>query len=154
MKTKEFIRRVEELGYFINEYVGYYEIRDVDKNLIAAISETNFLQLSTNYSKWYELSDIDKKELFDLLVEYAKTPIEDREEEKKFYLRHRWIVNSAAGEGYLNWFLHDDIMRLSSTLQDSSAKTQFTLREIEEIKEKFDTDLKDFELVEVEDEKM
>src|SRR5574344_1619991 len=85
-------------------------------------------------------------------IKYAETPVEDREEEKKFYLKHKWIVNSAAGEGYLNWFLHDDIMILSSTLQDSSAKTQFTLKEIEEIKEKFDTNLADFELVEVVDE--
>ncbi|MDD7044338.1 MAG: MazG nucleotide pyrophosphohydrolase domain-containing protein [Peptoniphilaceae bacterium] len=93
MKTKEFIRRVEELGYFINEYAGYYEITDVDENPIAVISETNFLQLSTNYSKWYELSEIDKKELFDLLIEYARTPIEDREEEKKFFLKHKFLTN-------------------------------------------------------------
>lgn len=37
---------------------------------------------------------------------------------------------------------------LDSMYGDSSYQTEFTLKEIEEIKEKFDTDLADFEIVE------
>lgn len=151
MKTKEFIRRVEELGFECEKSKEVYFIYDSDGIAYASVYHTTPYQISTFERPWDLLTKDEQEKLFDLLIEYARTPIEDREEEKKFYLRHRWIVNSAAGEGYLNWFLHDDIMRLSSTLQDSSAKTQFTLKEIEKIKEKFDTDLADFELVEVEE---
>ncbi len=40
-----------------------------------------------------------------------------------------------------------------TSIRFKEAKTEYTEKEIEEIKEKFDTDLSDFELVEVEDEK-
>lgn len=149
MKTKEFIKRVEELGFKVNK--GITRICIVSEGLTVATISTE----RVHYINCFCFVDIEWKnqdKLFNLIVEYAKTPIEDREEEKKYYLKHRWIKNSINGKGYLNCFIHDDIMRLSSTLQDKSAKTQFTRKEIEEIKKKFDTDLKDFELVEVENE--
>lgn len=83
MKTKEFIKRVEELGYFVNSFKGYYEIRDVDKVIIAVINKTIFLQFSTDYPGWDKLCDKDRKELYNLVIKYASTPIEDREEDTK-----------------------------------------------------------------------
>lgn len=152
MKTKEFIRGVEELGYFINKRICYYEITDVDENPIAVVSKTNFLQLSTNYSKWYELSEIDKKELFDLLVEYARTPIEDREEEKKFLIQHKYLVSKAFYPVCMVWHKLKDVYRpINCRVDNHIYKAQFTLKEIEEIKKKLNTDLADFELVEVEE---
>jgi hypothetical protein len=152
MKTKDFIRRVEELGYFINEYVDYYEIRDVDENLIAVTNKIMFLQLNTDYCQWDELCEIDKKELFDLLIEYAKTPIEDREEEKKFYLRHKYLQSSLTNpNNILTYSVFSNELALCNGMHFPKYKTQFTEKEIEEIKVNFDTDLKDFELVEVED---
>ena len=150
MKTKEFIRRVEELGYFINKYVDYYEIKDVDKNLIAVTNKIMFLQLNTDYCQWDELCEIDKKELFDLLIEYAKTPIEDREEEKKFYLRHKWL--NLGTDNYLHLDVDDGSCMLDDNEEFSYTKIKLTEKEIKEIKKKFNTDLADFELVEVVDE--
>ena len=85
-------------------------------------------------------------------VEFAETAIEDREEEKKFYLKHRWMRTI---NGFTRAFKIDiedgtaDIGLMSSSF---GYKNQFTRKEIEEIKEKFNTDLADFEEVEVEDE--
>ena len=149
MKTKEFIRRVEELGYFINKYVDYYEIKDVDKNLIAVTNKIMFLQLNTDYYQWDELCEIDKKELFDLLIEYAKTPIEDREEEKKFYLRHKWL--NLDTYNYLHLDVDDGSCMLNDNEELSYTKIKLTEKEIEDIKKKLGTDLADFELVEVEE---
>lgn len=150
MKTKEFIRRVEELGYFINEYVEYCEIKDVNNNLIAVINKTTFLQLDTDYYLWDKLNEIDKKELFDLLIEYAKTPIEDREEEKKYYLRHKWLT-SDNDFNYLNLYTNKNRYIIESNGNFNTFKTQFTQAEIDEIKERFNTNLEDFEIVEVEE---
>lgn len=95
------------------------------------------------------LTNVDK--LFNLLVEYAKTPVDEREEEKKFYLRCRWIFDYDFYM-YLQKRSYDD-KKMSFGVVNFSGNDglQFTLKEIEEIKERFDTDLKDFEMVEVEE---
>lgn len=151
MKTKEFIKRVEELGYFVNSFKGYYEIRDVDKVIIAVINKTIFLQFSTDYPGWDKLCDKDRKELYNLVIKYASTPIEDREEEKKFYLRHRYFRFYNGSSKYLGMDLVKDKPDLCSKITYRWIKNQFTEKEIDEIKEEFNTDLKDFELIEVEE---
>lgn len=152
MKTKEFIKRVEELGYFVNSFKGYYEIRDVDKVIIAVINKTIFLQFSTDYLGWDKLCDKDRKELYNLVIKYASTPIEDREEEKKFYLRHRYFRFYNGSSKYLGMDFVKVNLDLCSKITYRWVKNQFTEKEIYEIKEKFNTDLGDFEKTEVEDE--
>lgn len=87
-------------------------------------------------------------------VEFAETHPEDREEEKKFYLKHRWIKSETFidYENFLNYNNSANYAIISDKDSIGAIKTQFTLKEIEEIKKKFDTDLADFELVELEDE--
>lgn len=114
MKTKEFIKRVEELGFEYEKAEEVYFIYDNEGTEYASVCHTTPNQISNMERAWDWLDKNVQEKLFDLLIEYAKTPIEDREEEK-YYL------------------------------------VKFTLKEIEEIKKKFNTDLKDFELVEVEE---
>lgn len=84
-------------------------------------------------------------------VEFAETAIEAREEEKKFYLRHRWIFDKDFYI-YLQKASYDD-KKMSFGVINFSGNDglKFTLKEIEEIKEKYNTDLKDFEIIEVEE---
>lgn len=150
MKTKEFIRRAKELGFvagthldgnmaifardgvivFINEYMPY-----------GLIMDTKHLKYLTN-------------ELFDLCVEYAGTPIEEREEEEKFYLQK---IESFYDEGYdeeyayLNFNRIDNVFWLSDATYNSDDKTQFTQKEIDNIKEEQHTDLSEFKQIPVEE---
>lgn len=82
-------------------------------------------------------------------VEFAETPIEDREEEKEFYLKHRWI------KGCVIMYLYRNTLNGYCYLGDKKCRPyrqkRFTLKEIDEIKEKYNTDLKDFEMIEVEE---
>lgn len=71
-----------------------------------------------------------------------------REEEKKYYLRHRFL--EAHFFNYLNLNYGFQELFLSSKSQIGK-QTQFTQKEIDEIKEKYHTDLKDFEIIEVEE---
>lgn len=71
-----------------------------------------------------------------------------RKEEKKFYLRHRWIGNG--WWQYLN-LLDDGTYFIKDGDLIPRVKNTFTRKEIEEIKEKYNTDLSDFEIVEVEE---
>ena len=83
-------------------------------------------------------------------IEYAETPLEDREEEKKFYLKHRWMDGENEAN-YLNFVISGFYYTLNTKPEASWAKTKFTINEIEDIKKKLGTDLDDFELVEVEE---
>ena len=115
MRTKEFIKRVEELGFEYEKAEEVYFIYDHEGTEYAAVCHTAPNQISNTERAWDWLDKDVQEKLFNLLIEYAKTPIEMRGEEK-YYL------------------------------------VKFSEKEIEEIKKKFATDLKDLELVEVEDE--
>lgn len=162
MKTKEFIKRVEKLGFTIEYYKNpFSNIKsNCDYDLIT-ISANNQVLVKIWTNCQYAISTIsdghsnylygyDVQELYKLCFEYTSTPVEDREEEKKYYLKHRFLVEV----GDCNYLNSDHSLRefyLNDKSQSEKIQTQFTLKEIEEIKKKFDTDLKDFELVEVEE---
>ena len=150
MKTKEFIKKVKELGlgvytddrYLYIEY-GYYN------HVVATIYMTQRYWLSISYNYDIELDENIKKELYELCFEYTVTPPDEREEEKKFYLKHRWL--NLDTDNYLHLDVDDGCCMLDDNEEFSFTKIKLTEKEIEEIKEKFDTDLNDFELVEVEE---
>lgn len=148
MKTKEFIKRVEELGFKVNRTVAQidiiahsFTIARVYTNRMYAMNAFTFIN-----TEWR-----NQDKLFDLIVEYAKTPIEDREEEKKFYLKHKYFKCINGDSRYFQIYESNGAPWLNAMDSIMGYKKQFTLNEIEEIKEKFNTDLKDFELVEVEE---
>lgn len=91
--------------------------------------------------------------LFALIFQYVITPIEDRKDkEKEFYLKHKWIKGCAIMYLYRNEL--NGYCYLGENKCRPHKQRRFTLKDIEEIKEKFNTDLADYELVEVEDEKV
>lgn len=90
-----------------------------------------------------------------LLIEFAKTSIEDREEEKKFLIKHKYLVSKANCQVNLAKNKEKNVYRVINCKVDNLVyQGQFTLNEIEEIKQKLNTDLADFELVEVKYEKV
>lgn len=148
MKTKEFIRRVEELGY---------QVHDAPESILV------YNEYGITYAKilpyQYAISTIGDgfyahkkhKELYKLCIDYTATPIEDREEEKKFYLKHKYFKCTNGDSRYFQIYEPNGNPWLNAMDSIMGYKKQFTLKEIEEIKEKFNTDLADFELVEVEE---
>lgn len=152
MKTKEFIKRVEELGYPLSSSYYCWEIRNKKNYLIAVVSKDVLYKISTDSAYWDVIPDEDKNKLLELIVEFASTPVMDREEEKKFLIQHKYLVSKAICQVNLAKNKEKNVYRLINCKVDNLVyQVQFTLNEIEEIKEKFDTDLSDFELVEVEE---
>lgn len=146
MKTKEFIKRVKKLGFKIIRAGSHIDIMFND--FVIAGVYTDRMHVMTFYShEKLLLTNVDK--LFNLLVEYVKTPVDEREEEKEFYLKHRWI------KGCVIMYLYRNTLNGYCYLGDKKCRPhrqkRFTLKEIEEIKEKFNTDLADFVMIEVED---
>ena len=88
MKTKEFIKRVEELGYRVNKNGN--EIVIMRYGFVVARTYTNKIHV-INCFGFVNIGLGSESKLFDLIFEYAKTPIDERKEEKKFYLKHRYF---------------------------------------------------------------
>lgn len=148
MKTKELIKKVKELGFEIIRAGSHIDIMFND--FIVAGVYTDQMHVMTFYShEKLLLTNVDK--LFNLLVEYAKTPVDEREEEKRFYLRHRWLKPKPIYKNYLNNYIGTNEYWLDYDNETKNVQTQFTLKEIDEIKEKFNTDLCDFKKTEVEE---
>lgn len=148
MKTKEFIRRLKELGFIYGEDGNIYRENNLSHS-ICWVSSVFSLSLDTSDMLFRGLDGIIIKELFYLLIEYTKTPIEEREEEKQYYLRHKYINKRNA---YLvvdeNQNCSLQVIGVDYELPTSN-KAKFTEKEIENIKDYNKTDLADFELVEV-----
>lgn len=125
-----------------DEIALYSHHYGIDRQVVRINNETKgILFISNGSSSENDLNVIKAS------IEYAETDPEDREEEKEFYLKHRWI------KGCVIMYLYRNELNGYCYLGDKKCRPhrqkRFTLKEIEEIKEKFDTDLADFEIVEV-----
>ena len=87
MKYSEFKQVVEKLGYTFFE--NKYEVRILDNGAckLIIIDKTDTHVIDPNNVSYITLSHKDKTELLDLACELAKTPLAEREEEKRYYLR-------------------------------------------------------------------
>lgn len=160
MKTKEFIKKVKKLGFCIEYYknpfsnVGLrcdYDLFTIyleDKDLVEIWTNCRYAISTISDGHSCYLDGYDVEELYKLCFEYASTPVEDREEEKEFYLKHKWIKGCAIMYLYRNEL--NGYCYLGENKCRPHKQRRFTLKDIEEIKEKFNTDLNDFELIEVE----
>ena len=131
MKTSEFIRKVESLGYTadVNDYEIFVEIPCFDA-LVACVSINTTNVINTKWTAFIESPESERAELFTALAEYASTPIEQRAEEKVYQLRHKWL--GRAGGNYLNFVSDEGRVGLTPIAQDNIYKTKATVKQWEE----------------------
>lgn len=149
MKTKEFIKRAKELGFVAGKHL------DDNMAIFAKDGVTVFINEHMPYGLIMDTRHLKyvTKELFDLCTEYARTPIEEREEEEKFYLQKiESFYDTDYNEelAFLNVF-NDKYFVLNNSKQENCYKTQFTQKEIDKIKEEQHTDLSEFKQIPVEE---
>ena len=162
MKTKEFIEKVEKLGFTIEYYKNpFSNIKsNCDYDLITIPANNQVLvKIWTNCQ--YAISTIsdghscylygyDVDELYKVCFEYVNTPVEEREEEKKYYLIHRYFRIAGGGSGFFTIENASGLSFLKYKTNLDHYSQKFTEKEIEELKEKLNTNLDGFEMVEVE----
>ena len=146
MKYSEFEREVEKLGFTHSTRCA---------EIVVKVHGRTVMGVSTNLeyivdSEWDEFQSLHKKtqgELFDLAYQLAKTPLSEREEEKKYYLKlelpipledspMRWL-NQKVGASKYHFGSQENIR---------DYKTIFTESEVAQM------DLKRHKLIEVKDE--
>ena len=131
MKYSEFKREVEKLGCEVYDrgcdlYIkrNTYTILTVNKN--------KAFEFDNEWHRWSGIGEI-KNPLFDLAYQLAKTPLAEREEEKKYYLRFTTptLLKNFIPDGYLNIHRESNELSLSSDRKDTEYfKTIFTESEI------------------------
>ena len=136
MKYSEFKAEVEKLGYTFFE--NKYEVRILDNGAckLIIIDKTDTHVIDPNNVSYITLSHKDKTELLDLACELAKTPLAEREEEKRYWLRFTTptLLKNFIPDGYLNIHRESNELSLSSDRKDTEYfKTIFTESEISQM---------------------
>ena len=102
MKTKEFIKKVQALGYEVEVDLESMFIIKIEGTSVCDVSKTEFGILDTDsYSGFKHIGYKKQRELFPILADYASTDPEEREEEKRYYLRNVSPLLRGSGRGYL-----------------------------------------------------
>ena len=141
MKTSEFIEKALEV-----EGVASYENRDNYVIVFIGRGGTTLAKVfvdethafDTSWNGFYELKKQSKDRLLTLIYEYAMTPPEEREDPKKYKLKHKLIRGN---DGYLNYAGSKKELIFSNSHETSSFKTAFTIQEWEALTEQTWEDL-------------
>ena len=86
MKYSEFKREVEKLGFTHNRQYEEIVVK-VDGKTVMGVSTSRKYIADNEWEKYQELNETTQEQLFDLSYQLAKTPLSEREEEKKYYLK-------------------------------------------------------------------
>lgn len=154
MKTSEFINELKKMGYEGQVSYAYRTIDIYPKGLDGAIAS---VRLDRRFTlEVGRLHHPVSEDLWALLIEYSSTPVKEREEEKRYYVKLKGldILEGTLGSSTLIMELTDVLnyhpKYKSWNLLDKSSfegfQAQFTLKELRDLG--VDTELYDLEEVE------
>ena len=150
MLTKDFMKEVQKLGFETLENTESISIL-YGCGKVAYVYKNEIFSVDTGYISFDNLSKELKEKLYNLIDKYARTPLDEREEPQKFYLKHKWLTNNNSSFNCLNFYVDENKYFIESDSNMCGFKTQFTQAEIDKIKEKFNTNLDDFEQIPIEE---
>ena len=144
MKYSEFKTEVEKLDWCVTGNKYEVHVLNHGGGKLMVIDKTDTHMLDPNHISYVTLTHEDKSVLLDLSVKLAKTPLAEREEEKRYYLRNVSPLLRGSGRGYLA--KNKDTLEyyaLSLKCSEEFYQTIFTESEINQM------DITGFERVEV-----
>ena len=135
MKYSEFKAEVEKLGYVVDDSnTPIYVDKNEDGETLMLIGRHKRFLLDPGWSGFNHLNEDQQLKLYDLAYQLAKTPLAEREEEKRYYLLYDvppLLRAVHAKPRYLYRRIYDGYIDTSfSQTNDSSFKTIFTESEI------------------------
>ena len=142
MKYSEFEREVEREGFNVDRKSGTVYV-DSTTGTVMSISTDDLFMFDCDWSTFVHLNRDVQEPLFDLAYQLAKTPLAEREEEKKYYLRLATKIDVYEDRRYLNMDIPNEKYTLSENKDDAYYKASFTESEIAEM------DITGFQKVEV-----
>ena len=149
MKTKEFIAKVEALGFLVYDGHCYLEVKDTEGKDVVDILKAKRWVYDCEFDAFESLHEVKQTELMEFVTEYVTTQVKDREEEKRYRLQKIPVpLLDKEGEKKRLWkytrTAPSNMFGVDTTKIDSKLyKTIFTESEIAEM------DITGFEKVEV-----
>ena len=143
MKTKEFITKVEALGFHVRDGHDYLEVIDTETQEIVDVLKRKRWVYDCEHAAFESLHEIKQTELMEIVTEYVTTQVKDREEEKRYWLRLATKIDVYEDRRYLNMDIPNEKYTLSENKDDAYYKASFTESEIAEM------DITGFQKVEV-----
>lgn len=111
MRYKEFKEKVEAWGQKYNyetdfkfdDFSTYVEVKFFgDFMSVASVDNLYIFMLGTNWKCFTKIETQARAELFDILVEFAKTPPAERKDEKRFIIPLPGLVTTDGEQRYLS----------------------------------------------------
>ena len=143
MKTKEFIAKVEALGFLVYDGHCYLEVKDTEGKDVVDILKAKRWVYDCEFDAFESLHEVKQTELMEAVTEYVTTQVKDREEEKRYYLRLATKIDVYEDRRYLNMDIPNEKYTLSENKDDAYYKAIFAESEIAQM------DITGFEKVEV-----
>ena len=143
MKYSEFRVEVEKLGLHLGVYESYVYVVDKHGDTVSCVGKEVTMGIDTDYEDFRNLPQEQRAAVFEALYKLAKTPLAEREEEKRYYLRLATKIDVYEDRRYLNMDIPNEKYTLSENKDDAYYKTIFTESEIAQM------DTAGFEKVEV-----
>jgi hypothetical protein len=152
--------RIYDIGLRVRQTTKYIFIDRFEPENLYTIAQVGLDEeyiINTDDSMFNRLPKEFKKELFNILVEFVRTPVGERVEEKKYQYRlkekYLWISNRGSISNNflnLNYGESKPYIILNDKGQVIGYKTIFTDEEIQEVVDKFNVNLEMFDKIEVE----
>ena len=134
MKTKEFIAKVEALGFLVYDGHCYLEVKDTEYKDVVDILKAKRWVYDCEFDAFESLHEVKQTELMEFVTEYVTTQVKDREEEKRCLLRYDvppLLRTGRAKPQYLNIRQTDGYPDISySFMECSGFQKTFTESEI------------------------
>ena len=144
MKYSEFKREVEKMGFVVeDDGTPIYVDKSKDGETLVSIGKHKRFWLDPGWSGFNNLTEDQKLKLYDLAYQLAKTPLAEREEEKRYWLRIVANLGFMNDQRFLNLNIEREEYFICSARQSEWVKTIFTESEISQM------DITGFEKVEV-----
>lgn len=129
MKTNEFIKYFEDEGFRVYQDDTFFSVIDEKDFVLFYIKKG--VDLIVRFSET-DLTFSKQQEYYKVIFEYLMTPLEEREDEKRYYLK---LKGFSTGDIFLNFRPSNGNFFMSDKLEIGCIKTQFTQSEIDEMPE-------------------
>ena len=146
MKYSESKREVEKMGFVVvDSGFPIYIDKSANGETLLSVGKNKRFWLDPGWGGFEQLEECQKLELYALGCELAKTPLAEREEEKRYRLRIVANLGFMDDQRFLNLNIEREEYFICSARQSEWVKTIFTESEISQM------DITGFEKIEVTD---
>ena len=147
MKYSEFKQRVIDIGFTVEDEDREVWVVDDEGVIVATVSTDITNSMDTDYITFKEQGEDVRREILDLTYKLSKTPLTEREEEKKYHLKLELpIPLEDSSMHWLNQKVGASKYHFGSQENIRDYKTIFTESEVAQM------DLTGLKLIEVKDE--